>query len=160
LNSASLPRFLEIITWNDYGESHYIGPLSSKHTDDGNSKWANDMPHNGWLDLAKPFIAAYKAGEKSPAKYITEDQLIYWYRPTLKSLDCGATDTTGSRPDGADTLEDAVFVVALLKDAGSVTAVSGSNSKTFDAPAGASVGKLKWVSAPRNSASNGEDRQS
>ena len=29
------------------GESHYIGPLSSKHNDDGNSKWTNDMcdPH-------------------------------------------------------------------------------------------------------------------
>lgn len=37
------PQFLEIITWNDYGESHYIGPLSSIHYDDGNSKWTNDM---------------------------------------------------------------------------------------------------------------------
>jgi Glycosyl hydrolase family 71. len=37
------PRFVEIITWNDYGESHYIGPLSSPHTDDGASKWAMDM---------------------------------------------------------------------------------------------------------------------
>ncbi|KAF2787918.1 glycoside hydrolase family 71 protein, partial [Melanomma pulvis-pyrius CBS 109.77] len=145
------PRFLEIITWNDYGESHYIGPLSSKHTDDGNSKWVNDMPHNGWLDMAKPFIAAYKAGEKSPAKFITEDQLVYWYRPTLKSLNCDATDTTmedapnpqgnyfKGRPDGADSLQDAVFVVALLKEAGKVTAISGANSKTFDAPAGASA---------------------
>ncbi len=40
---AMKPQFLEIITWNDYGESHYIGPLSSKHADDGNSKWTNDM---------------------------------------------------------------------------------------------------------------------
>ena len=28
---------------NDYGESHYVGPLSSPHIDDGNSKWTNDM---------------------------------------------------------------------------------------------------------------------
>lgn len=34
---------LELVTWNDYGESHYIGPLSSPHYDDGNSKWCNDM---------------------------------------------------------------------------------------------------------------------
>jgi hypothetical protein len=148
---ALSPRFLEIITWNDYGESHYIGPLSSKHTDDGNSKWVNDMPHNGWLDMAKPFIAAYKAGAKSPAEFIKEDKIIYWYRPTLKSLDCDATDTTmqdapnpqgnyfKGRPDGVDSLQDAVFVVALLKEAGKVTAISGGNSKTFDAPAGASA---------------------
>jgi len=37
------PQYVEIITWNDYGESHYIGPLSSPHYDDGNSKWVNDM---------------------------------------------------------------------------------------------------------------------
>ncbi|PSN70835.1 glycoside hydrolase family 71 protein [Corynespora cassiicola Philippines] len=149
------PRFLEILTWNDYGESHYIGPLASKHTDDGNSKWALNMPHNGWLDMAKPFIAAYKAGQKSPASFITEDQLVYWYRPTLKSLDCDATDTTmedapnpygnyfKGRPDGSDTLEDAVFVVALLKEEGSVTVNSGSVAKTFTAPAGASAWKVE-----------------
>lgn len=37
------PRFVEVITWNDYGESHYVGPLSSPHTDDGASKWVMDM---------------------------------------------------------------------------------------------------------------------
>lgn len=34
---------VEIVTWNDYGESHYVGPLKSPHYDDGNSKWVNDM---------------------------------------------------------------------------------------------------------------------
>ncbi len=37
------PQYVEIISWNDYGESHYVGPLSSPHSDDGNSKWVNDM---------------------------------------------------------------------------------------------------------------------
>jgi hypothetical protein len=137
------PPFLEILTWNDYGESHYIGPLSSKHKDDGASKWANDMPHNGWLDMAKPFIAAYKAGQKSAASFITEDKLVYWYRPTPKDLNCDATDTLGSKPDGWDTLEDAVFVVALLKSRGKVTVSSGENSQTFDAEPGASAFKVK-----------------
>lgn len=36
---ATSPRFVELLTWNDYGESHYIGPLSSPHIDDGASKW-------------------------------------------------------------------------------------------------------------------------
>ena len=40
---ANPPQYLELVTWNDYGESHYIGPLSTRHTDDGGSKWANDM---------------------------------------------------------------------------------------------------------------------
>ncbi|KAG9242271.1 putative alpha-1,3-glucanase/mutanase [Calycina marina] len=145
------PQFLEIITWNDYGESHYIGPLSSKHGDDGASKWVNDMPHDGWLDMAKPFIAAYKAGASSPNAYIANDQLVYWYRPELKSLNCDSTDTTMAaadnssgnyfhgKPDGWNTLSDSVFVVALLTQPGVVIIRSGDNTQTFDAPAGATA---------------------
>jgi hypothetical protein len=145
------PQFIEIITWNDYGESHYIGPLSSGHYDDGNSKWTNDMPHDGWLDMAGPFIAAYKAGETSVSDHITEDQLIYWHRPHAKSVDCDATDTTmvtannGSgnyfqgRPDGHEIMKDSIFVVSLLTAPGTVTVTSGDNSKTFEASGGANI---------------------
>ncbi|KAK3942619.1 glycosyl hydrolase family 71-domain-containing protein [Diplogelasinospora grovesii] len=144
------PPMLEIVTWNDYGESHYIGPLDSMHYDDGNSKWVNDMPHDGWLDMAKPFIAAYHAGADKVDEFVKEDQIIYWYRPTLKTLDCDTTDTTmvtannGSgnyfqgRPNGVETMEDSVFVVSLLTSKGSITVTSGDNKAvTYDAPAGA-----------------------
>ncbi|KAK0628762.1 putative alpha 1,3-glucanase, GH71 family [Bombardia bombarda] len=149
------PRFVEIITWNDYGESHYTTKLSSTHTDDGNSKWVNDMPHEGWLDMAKPFIAAFHAGEDNVDGFIQDDQIIYWYRPTLKSLDCDSTDTTvvtannasgnyfEGRPDGFESMEDAVFVVSLLKSAGTVTVTSGGNNPhTYDAPSGAFAQKI------------------
>ncbi|KAG8362182.1 hypothetical protein FVEN_g18 [Fusarium venenatum] len=146
---------IEILTWNDYGESHYIGPLKSKHNDDGASKWANDMPHNGWLDLCTPFIAAYKAKDTNVAKYIEKDQLVYWYRRNLKSLDCDATDTTSGRsppkpnenyfqgrPDGWESMEDVVYVVSLLKSAGTVVVNSGGNSVTKEVPAGATLIKV------------------
>ncbi|CEJ55791.1 Putative Function: mutA of P. purporogenum hydrolysis 1 (Precursor) [Penicillium brasilianum] len=159
------PRFVEIITWNDYGESHYVGPLSSPHTDDGASKWVMDMPHNGWLDMAKPFIAAYKAGVTVALPYIQEEKLVYWYRPTKKDLNCDATDTTmqgnpnnssgnffAGRPNGHESMADEVFVVSLLKSAARVTVQSGDQSATFDAPAGISahrapmgVGKQKFA---------------
>ncbi|KAJ9138338.1 Carbohydrate-binding module family 24 protein [Pleurostoma richardsiae] len=146
------PRFLEIITWNDYGESHYIGPLSSKHYDDGNSKWTNDMPHDGWLDMAKPYIAAYHDGASSVDSYITTDQVVYWYRPTLRTLDCDATDTTmvtanndsgnyfEGKPNGWESMSDSVFVVTLLTSAGNISVTSGDNTvQTFTAPAGAAA---------------------
>lgn len=129
---------VEIVTWNDYGESHYVGPLSSEHSDDGSSKWANDMPHDGFLDLSKPFIAAYKNGDTNVANYITQDQVIYWYRRNLNSLNCDSTDSLG-RPDGYQTLSDTVYVVTLLKSAGTLTVKSGSNSQTFNAAAGANI---------------------
>ncbi|KAJ5232260.1 alpha-1-3-glucanase/mutanase [Penicillium chermesinum] len=149
---ALKPRFVEIITWNDYGESHYIGPLSSPHTDDGSSKWVMDMPHGGWLEMSKPFIAAYKAGTETVLDYIEDEKLVYWYRPTKRSLDCDATDTTmtGSshhdsgnfftgRPNGWETMADSVFVTALLKSPATVQVQSGDQAKTFQAPAGISA---------------------
>ncbi|OAA59411.1 alpha-1,3-glucanase [Cordyceps fumosorosea ARSEF 2679] len=143
---------VEIVTWNDYGESHYVGPLNSPHYDDGNSKWTNDMPHDGWLDLSKPFIKAYKAGAKSVDNYIDDEKIIYWYRRTLASLDCDATDTTSGRsannasgnyfegrPDGWQTLPDVVYVASFLKSAGIITVTSGGQTHTENAPAGAHI---------------------
>lgn len=144
------PEFVEIITWNDYGESHYIGPLSSRHYDDGASKWVNDMPHDGFRDIAKPYIAAFKAGATSPDEYITQDQIVYWYRPHLSSAECDSTDNTmggGStnnasgnyfhgKPNGWEALADSVFVVAMLTANGTVTVTSGDNRETFEATAG------------------------
>lgn len=110
-------------------------------------------PHDGFLQMAKPYIAAFHAGSKTVDSHIESDQLIYWYRPTLKSASCGSTDNceqpwpsptpnpnyfTG-KPNGYDTMEDSVFVIALLTSPGIVTVTSGANGpETFPAPAGAS----------------------
>ncbi|KAJ5773769.1 hypothetical protein N7457_008665 [Penicillium paradoxum] len=148
---ALKPRFIEIVTWNDYGECHYIGPLKSPHTDDGASKWVNDMPHDGWLDISKPYIAAFKAGESSPNNHISADELVYWYRPAPRGVDCDATDTcmvpanNGSgnyfmgRPDGWQSMSDSVFVVSLLTSAATVQVNSGGSIYNYEAPAGASA---------------------
>ncbi|KAJ5300203.1 hypothetical protein N7508_007446 [Penicillium antarcticum] len=100
--------------------------------------------------MAKPFISAYKAGSTLPSNCLEEEKLIYWYRPTPKSTDCNATDTTirsadnggdsflaaCSRPDGANTMQDSVFVVTQLKQPALVAVTSGMNIQTFHAPAG------------------------
>ncbi|KAE9404349.1 hypothetical protein BT96DRAFT_955644 [Gymnopus androsaceus JB14] len=100
------PPFVEIISWNDFGESHYTGPLSSLHTDDTSSQWVNDMqvPHDAFLSMAQPFIQAYKDGASSPDSYITSDLIVYWYRITSKELDCDATDTTMTAANNASGL--------------------------------------------------------
>ncbi|TGO60235.1 hypothetical protein BCON_0037g00350 [Botryotinia convoluta] len=141
-------RFVEIVSWNDYGESHYVGPLSAPHTDDGNSKWTNDMPHGAWLTLATPFIRAFHAGATSPSKYIKRDLIVYWYRPNPLSINCDATDTTmlaasnssgdyfNGKPNGWETETDSIFVTAFLKSPGNVTVVSGSGAFQFNAVQG------------------------
>ncbi|KAL1966632.1 hypothetical protein VTN77DRAFT_4043 [Rasamsonia byssochlamydoides] len=104
--------------------------------------------------MAAPFIAAYKDGSTSINSYITEDKLIYWYRPTPKGLDCDATDNTMSpannasgnffegRPNGWQEMADEVFVVSLLTQPATIEATSGNQSKTFSAQAGASAFSL------------------
>lgn len=110
-------------------------------------------PHDGFLQMARPYIAAFHAGSKTVDSHIESDQLIYWYRPALKSASCDSTDTCEQpwpsstpnpnyfigKPNGYDTMEDSVFVVALLTSPGTVTITSGGNGpRTFSAPAGAS----------------------
>lgn len=94
------------------------------------------MPHNGWLDMAQPFIAAYKAGATAADYFISSERLVYWYRPTPKNVNCDGTDNAGAKPDGWNQLADSVFVVAFLTAPGTLTISSGSNTRTFNAPAG------------------------
>ena len=106
-------------------------------------------PHEGWLELSKPFIAAFKAGATSVNKYIDEDLLIYWYRPTLRDTNCDSTDTcmvpanndSGNyflgRPNGWETMQDSVFVVSLLTAPALIQIDSGGTLFSYNAPAGA-----------------------
>ncbi|KAL4871081.1 hypothetical protein BDV12DRAFT_206924 [Aspergillus spectabilis] len=116
------PELIEIISWNDYGESHYIGPYSEAHSDDGSAQWTKDFPHDAWRILAKPYIAAYKAGESIP--YVESDQLVYWYRPTPKNVRC-SKDPLGP-PNGVNLLADSVFVTTLLTEPATLTVTSGN----------------------------------
>jgi hypothetical protein len=47
---ALAPRFIEIVTWNDYGESHYLAPAGDDH-DSTSQAWTANMPHDGWLEM-------------------------------------------------------------------------------------------------------------
>lgn len=101
--------------------------------------------------MAKPFIAAFKDGASSASSYVTTDQLVYWYRPTPKLLDCDATDTTmvtanndsgnyfEGRPNGYESMDDSVFIVSLLTAPGIITVESGQTVQQFSAPQGISA---------------------
>lgn len=116
-------NFLEIVTWNDYGESHYVGPYDTPHTDDGASKWADKMPHVALMDVAQPFINAFKAGKAEPV--VDKEGVVYWYRPHPKAINCDKTDNCGAKPDGWQFVKDVVFVSVMTKNGGKVKVTSG-----------------------------------
>ncbi|GMF73179.1 unnamed protein product [Aspergillus oryzae] len=117
----------------DYGESHYIGPYSANHSDDGSSQWAAGMPHDAWRNLYKPYIKAYKSGAMAPI--IEQDELVYWYRPTPKNVAC--TNDPLPQPNGVNMLHDSVFVATMLTKPATLTVTSGSNPPvSIEVPAG------------------------
>ncbi|KAE8399523.1 glycoside hydrolase [Aspergillus pseudonomiae] len=127
------PNLIEIISWNDYGESHYIGPYSANHSDDGSSQWAAGMPHDAWRNLYKPYITAYKSGAIAPI--IEKDELVYWYRPTPKNIAC--TGDPLPQPNGVSMLHDSVFIATMLTKPATLIVTSGSNQPvSIEVPAG------------------------
>jgi len=76
---------------------------------------------------------AYKAGASTPT--VTEDQLVYWYRPTPWDVTCTG-DSLGP-PNGRELLADVVFATTLLTSPATLTITSGSNAPVvINAPAG------------------------
>ncbi|KAF4944751.1 hypothetical protein FGADI_12471 [Fusarium gaditjirri] len=115
------PEYLQIISWNDYGESHYIGPLNDKAYvafDIGEApyNYAKGMPHDGWRKLLPYAIDTFKNGIAT----INQEVLVAWYRLTPASA-CATGGTTGNTaaqlqpemPPG-ELSQDKIFFSALL----------------------------------------------
>jgi hypothetical protein len=104
--------------------------------------------------MAKPYITAFKDTATCASGYIEEEQIIYWYRPTLRGTNCDATDTTmlpdanatgayyQGRPYGWQYMEDLVYVATLLKSSATLTINSGCNTITIDVSKGATLSSL------------------
>ena len=110
------PALVEIVTWNDYGESHYIAAQQSEaDLPTGSNVYVDGMPHDQWLKDLPFYIAAYK---KRPAP--TGSHVTMWYRVNPGTA-CSAdgttcnTDTQGQTeipPQNCDV--DAVFFTAFM----------------------------------------------
>jgi hypothetical protein len=127
LTSEPRARFLEILTWNDFGESSYlVDPAAVQAADDGHSRWTKGFSHADLMVMAKPFISAFKTGATAPV--VETEGAVYWYRPHLKSAECDSTDNYGSKPTGWELVDDTVFVAVITKNGGTLTVTSGGNA--------------------------------
>ncbi|KAI8624002.1 glycoside hydrolase family 71 protein [Xylariaceae sp. FL1651] len=111
------PEFTEVITWNDAGESHYIGPcwpegLNAEILQYGNSD-AN--PHSGWQPLISSFIAAFKAGAPDTSAMVPAGGASFagalWYHGVLKS--CLGNGSDGTPRGSGAALDTVVYAVVL-----------------------------------------------
>ncbi|RPB11294.1 glycoside hydrolase [Morchella conica CCBAS932] len=140
-----LPQYVEIITWNDYGESHYIGPIRSQGIVSGAEVYVNNMPHDAWRFILPYYIAAYKAGTRDVT--VPTEGAMFWYRTTPKAV-CGDGSTTcgnaGTGGSAVNCVRDSVFVVTASNTATSVEVTIGGQGKTFSVPKGVKLVELPF----------------
>jgi glucan endo-1,3-alpha-glucosidase len=109
MSMPNAPDFIQIISWNDYGESHYIGPrlgtppadtiwlLVNEIMEDSSAGgwWAHllfvassrdGFDHQSWLKMSDYFIKWYKTGARPT---IEEDSVHFNYRPhSVNAIAC------------------------------------------------------------------------
>lgn len=166
-----LPQFVEIVTWNDYGEAHYIGPiLNNSGIPTGAETYVKNYPHEAWLQTLPFQISAYKHAyynknnnNNHPAPIIPSNKIIYWYRttPAATSSSSSSSSTTTNvvgnnaqsptNPNGyqqeyplEEILQDEVFAIVLAKEAGSATITIGSSTSAYYVVAGMNFFSKPW----------------
>ncbi|KAJ3873827.1 glycoside hydrolase family 71 protein [Lentinula edodes] len=131
------PDIIEILTWNDYGESHYIGDINPVvNLGDLAPLYVNGFDHSGWRMIAEHYITFYKNGSAP----ITEDRVVYWYRVYPNSITC----SQGQLPRNSPFPEDAVFAFTMLTAAAHITLTVGESTTTFLAQEGVGIGSVPF----------------
>ncbi|CAM1506137.1 Fc.00g057780.m01.CDS01 [Cosmosporella sp. VM-42] len=108
LSMGNQPDFVQVITWNDGGESHYVGNIWPEA--DSNTQVAkyasSSVPHSAWQPLIRSFIRAYKAGQPASAMTTSSGTVLgaIWYKNILQSSSC----PNDSKPQGFSAGTDAV----------------------------------------------------
>ncbi|KAE8379600.1 glycoside hydrolase [Aspergillus bertholletiae] len=135
------PEFVQIISWNDFGESHYIGPL---HDDNANYEsfsrgeapfnYAKNMPHDGWRTFLPYVVDQYKSPNSTIL--IKEENVVTWYRLHPVSA-CTTGGTTGnSETQGqveykpSEIVHDRIMYSALLNSTADITVSIGKTKVT------------------------------
>lgn len=123
------PDIIELLTWNDWCESHYLRDLPGNSTSSSDYADMNDMAryvkgqnHSPWRIITKYYIDWWKQG-KQPE--VTQDQVVYWYRVHAKDAQC---DQGSSSIRNSDKVEDAVFAWAVVRNKSTISLSLGDNT--------------------------------
>ncbi|KAI9720561.1 MAG: hypothetical protein M1812_002741 [Candelaria pacifica] len=135
------PNYIEIITWNDWGESHYIGPADTTNTSP-QSSW-DTLDHSAFLKMTKVFIKAYKAGQTTISIEAGQEDVFMFYR-LQPARRMGSTDSL-PLPLDAEYLKDEVFVVSFLASGADIILTSGGTVHHIAGSAGVSKTGIPWT---------------
>ncbi|THY82274.1 glycoside hydrolase [Aureobasidium pullulans] len=150
------PTFVELLTWNDWGESQYLAalPRSEDVIPAAARGYVSAAPHVSWLSDLPYYIQKYKNGGSEPAVGSYTPHITFWYRLNPKGS-CSTGDTTcNSAKNGqttyppTDCAKDAVFFSVFT---GSKATVHVSIGGEVQEPQVASSGGVFHANVPFNS---------
>ncbi|EDO64915.1 carbohydrate-binding module family 24 protein [Neurospora crassa] len=115
------PEFVQIISWNDYGESHYIAPVREHAMaafDIGRAPYNyGSLPHDAWRDILPFVIDMYK----NNVSRLDHEQAVAWYM-LVDPANCdhnGTVANTASQLqvefEPEEVLDHKIHFIALLK---------------------------------------------
>ena len=114
------PDMLEFQTWNDAGESHYMGNLWDEPMTGSPNIQAlvKDRDHKGYWQVIPAFIQAWKRGDKTTANMVPTNgrdiQGVFWHHTLTVDAVC-ASDPLSKSADIETAAENAVSGVVLVK---------------------------------------------
>lgn len=137
------PEFVEIISWNDFGESHYIGPLDDRQYEafeigEAPFNYVKDMPHDGWRIHLPWLIDTYK--NLNPT--VGTESAVIWFRKS-EGAHCQDGGTTGNTAtqlqieyDPSAIFQDKIFIAALLAEPAYIEWTDGRHANVITHPDG------------------------
>ena len=139
---ALQPDMLELQTWNDAGESHYIGTIWPEWlVDPANNPvtaYTQDFDHTGYWQVLPAFIQAWKRGDTDVSAMVPTDgrsvQGVFWHHPLVASADC--SDDPLGQVRGHELVEDLVTGIILVAEGqtGLGATVSSGSTQLGTAP--------------------------
>lgn len=124
---------MQIITWNDYGESSYICDIAPAQVVQGAEKYTIDYPHSALRATLPHFIAAYKEGSPD-IELVGEETAVAWYRttPVAAGHDGETSWGQGGCHSAAHGAKDVMSIMALTTDTRTLSIAIGQYMWNFE----------------------------
>ncbi|KAI0827705.1 glycoside hydrolase family 71 protein [Trametes gibbosa] len=132
---------VQVLSWNDYGESHYIGPI--KGAQPNSQAWVDGFPHTAWLDLTRYYARAFKEGVYPP---IERDKIYLWSRPHLKTAE--AADDPVGRPDRWQLVDDSFWVIVFTTGPAQICVSTQDHVPNVTRSVGGGIHKASYPMSP------------
>ena len=143
------PNYIEVISWNDFGESHYIGPADitpeSELMEPSKADYYGNLDHSAFLKMSAIFIKTFKAGDTKVTVSADEEDVFFFYRPQPVAnipSDDAYPDNAWPLPENASSIADNVYVVPFLSEPATIYLDSGGIVTSMDSPSYLSKGAV------------------